>query len=697
MSPGLYILIFITIPVAVLGLRKWMQLRMDMNLATYELTFPLDMKPETADRLFVALAGLFKPIHRLPQRFGRPTVVLEVLGTQAGLSHLLSFPPGMAESVRGHLLAVVPNLGINPWTPQRWTWKKAIELHRPEENITEPDPNLVPVLLSAMRDLGTAEAVLIQFVLTPTDSNGQNPEPIFLGTGRLAATSSHPKRTNELLKRVAVAYRTLQVFRYRDLQTSGLSKLNHRSAPVLHWSGEFTANILSVVTALPMASPQVPGLVLGRGRRLVAAASIPEEGIKLGNGSYPGKKRPVAVTAEGLLQHFWALGGTGSGKSTLLHVMAAQLMNEGHGLVVMEPKADLAKAVLSSIPKHRLDDVIWFDPINSSRPIGLNVLSGEEHERTAANLTSMFKSLYGDSWGPRLEQILRYSILTAAMSGLTLYDVKQLLINADFRNRTVRAIKDPEIRQFWRSFDGGPDNQIDSVVNKLDQFVGFRAIRNIVGQPDGLDMRDVVENNKILLIPLNEALLGEKNAEMLGSLLVAQLWSAARTRGTRKPFYFILDEVQRFMHMSASLEDAFDQARSYGMGLIVANQRTKQLSPAMLSALKANARSKAVFALDYEQAQQMEGDFKPLDRQDLQQLDRYEIAAQLMTPTGIAPTVTVSAFPAPYPSGYGNAAVRASQSRYGRSVAEVEQAWAARHRVDVEERKRPSIGKVVQP
>lgn len=698
MSVLLFLIIISVSPLGVFVVRKGLQLRMDMTLKTYELTFPLEMSPDTADRMFVALAGLFKPIVRWPQKLhARPTVVFELLGTPNGIQHLISFPPAMANSIRGHLLAVAPNIGINEFETKRYKWKKGVEVARLDTNETKPDPMLVPVLLSAMRDLADDEAVMVQFVLTPSNDNGQESEPFFLGHGRIVTTAAHPKRSDELLKRITSAYRSLQVLHNHGMSSYGLTRVNRREAPITNWSGKYPPHVLSVITGLPMNSPQVPGLVLGRGRRLVAAAQIPEDGIKLGNGSYPGKLRPVGIKSENLLQHLWALGGTGSGKSTLLHGMATQIMNEGHGLIVMEPKADLARAVLSSVPKHRTQDVIWFDPTDEKRPIGLNVLQGAEYERTAANLTGMFKSLYGDSWGPRLEQILRYSILTAAMSGLTLYDVKQLLVNADFRNRTVRAIKDPEVRQFWRGFDGFADNAADSVVNKLDAFVGFRAIRNIVGQTQGLDMREVVSQNKILLIPLNEAMLGEKNAEMLGSLMVSQLWGAARTRQNRDPFFFIMDEVQRFMHMSASLEDAFDQARSYGMGLVVANQRLRQLSPSMASALQANARSKVVFQLDHEQARQMEGDFKPLDKNDLTQLDKYEVAAQLMTPTGIAPVVTVATFPAPYPSGYGNAAQRASQAVYGRSVAEVEADWQARHRVDMEERKRPAIGRVVEP
>jgi hypothetical protein len=367
-------------------------------------------------------------------------------------------------------------------------------------------------------------------------------------------------------------------------------------------------------------------------------------------------------------------------------------MRAGVGLALVEPKGDLAAAVLGSVPKERVADVCWFDPTDLDRPIGLNALGGSDPERTTGHIVALFHNIYGDSWGPRLEQILRYTTLTAAMAGLTLYDVKQLLVNPEFRARIVREVKDPDVRQFWRRLEDGPDNAVDSVVNKLDSFLGSRAIRNIVSQKDGLDLGEILSGNKILLVPLPSAPLGDANGAMLGSLIVTMLWQEVRARGTSKqPFYLILDEFQTYLNLAVSMDDLFAIARGLGLGLLVANQHTGQLGK-ILPAVQNNARTKVAFAMSPDDASKMRDQFPPMTNHDLTALGQYEIVMQPMTPSGIAPAVTGTTMPPPPPTGHGEAARRASRKLYGRDVREVEDKLLERHK-EAEVRKRPSFGK----
>ncbi|WP_285250216.1 ATP-binding protein [Pseudarthrobacter sp. fls2-241-R2A-168] len=153
------------------------------------------------------------------------------------------------------------------------------------------------------------------------------------------------------------------------------------------------------------------------------------DGIVIGTSNTPKmQNRRVAIPEKALTVHSWLLGPSGTGKSTLLHNMAAQVIDRNMGLVLIEPETDLCRDVLSSLPLHRLHDVIWFDPLDTDRPIGLNVLGGGDPERTTSHVVGLFKNLSGDTWSAQLQRVLSNAVMTAALNKLTLYDVKQLLV-----------------------------------------------------------------------------------------------------------------------------------------------------------------------------------------------------------------------------------------------------------------------------
>ncbi|QNK82565.1 type IV secretion system DNA-binding domain-containing protein [Nakamurella sp. PAMC28650] len=391
--------------------------------------------------------------------------------------------------------------------------------------------------------------------------------------------------------------------------------------------------------------------------------------------------------AEGLFHH-------NSGKSTLLHNLAAQVMEQEYGLILIEPKGDLSRQVLDSIPKKRVDDVVWFNPLDKDWPIALNILDGPDPEQTAGQVVGLFRTLYGSSWGPRLEMILKYAVLTAALNKLTLYDVKHMLFDSKYRNALAAKSGSVDVKLFWSTYKDDKTSDFDSVMNKLDAFVGLSVIRNITGQPSGdargLNLREVVNENKILIVPLTRE-IGETTASMLGSIIMTQLWQEVQSRKTRKPVYFMIDEAQRFMGTATSVEDILSQARSYGMGVILANQNVDQIKPAsLLSAFKANTASKIVFKLGYDDALVMARDFKPLDASNLQGLDEHEVAALLLTPTGTAGVATVATSRPPGRTAHGTAAWQASRDKYGRAVADVEVEFEAKF--GVKEKVKQSIG-----
>jgi hypothetical protein len=426
---------------------------------------------------------------------------------------------------------------------------------------------------------------------------------------------------------------------------------------------------------------------------------IDTEGIVIGSSNHHHSRgRLLAIPPASLLMHTWVLGPSGVGKSTVLHNMAVQIMEQGMGLVLIEPKGDLAKDVLYSVPRERIDDVIWFDPADTQYPIGLNVLAGHDVERITGHIVGMFQNIYSDSWGSRLERIMKFAVKTAAMNGLTLYDVRHLLMNPDFRAQEVAKLRkvDQELWMEWRWLDSITDTAVDSVINKLDNFLGSRTLRNIVGQQAGLSMADVVENRKILLVPLPSALIGQTNTSALGSLVRELLWDEIRRRPAhnREPIILMMDEFQNYADLNTTRSDPFAEARSYGLGLVIANQHTAQLPNAVLSSVSNNTASKIVFGLEPEDAKKLKDNFVPLTPDDLNTLPRYGVAARLMTSSGKAPVTTAVTAPAPMPTGAAQPALEASRRAYGRPMTEVQQEMAERHRVGSEPRRKPTIGRV---
>lgn len=427
---------------------------------------------------------------------------------------------------------------------------------------------------------------------------------------------------------------------------------------------------------------------------------IPSEGFIIGSSNFPGAERPLAITPLDLCRHLWVGGPTGTGKSTTLHNLGQQIMEQGYGMMVLEPKGDLIDDFLATVPFHRQRDVILFDPSDKQYPIGLNILADSDVERITGHIVALFKSIYPDSWGPRLEYILRYSVLTAALLGLSLYDVKQLLLNPTFRRSMVRKTKHPEVRDFWRWFESTADNASDSVINKLDTFLGYSVIRNIVGQrSSSFSMSDALRDGKIVLVPLSSGLVGDANSAMLGSLLVALAWQAARgragiDRSQRKPYFLILDEFQNFMNLPLAIGDALAQARGYGLGMVLANQHLAQLKTDVRSGVLANARSKIVYATGADDARTLQNEFAPyVGATDIQMLGRYEAIVKLISDEQSAPPATAYMSPPPKRTGSPQTIRELSRAAYARPLREVEDEFNSRYYQEPQDVKRPSVGR----
>lgn len=342
-------------------------------------------------------------------------------------------------------------------------------------------------------------------------------------------------------------------------------------------------------------------------------------------------------------RHIWAIGKTGTGKSTLIANMAVDDLKKDRGLAIIDPHGDLSDIVLNYIPKRRINDVIYFNPADTDYPIVINpleVTNSEEAELVVSGIVSIFNKIFGFSWGPRLEYILRNSLFTLAkVPNSTLKDVPLLLTNKAFRQKVESTIDDPSMLNFWRDeFDKMPEKlqqeAISPILNKVGQFVTSPLVRSVIGQPKStIKLDDVMNDGKILIANLSQGRLGEDNAALLGAMLITKFQLAAMHRvaipeNQRKDFYLYVDEFQNFA--TGSFIKIMSEARKYRLDIMLANQYMAQIPEEVTKAILGNAGTVMTFAVGANDADILTKEFAEVfSAQDLINLGKYQIATKM--------------------------------------------------------------------
>jgi len=290
--------------------------------------------------------------------------------------------------------------------------------------------------------------------------------------------------------------------------------------------------------------------------------------------------------------HTYIIGKTGTGKSALLGTMIRQDIEDGHGLVLLDPHGDLAERVLTWVPEARRDDVIAFDVPDSSRPIGFNPLESvppAKRSLAAAGLLEAFQMIWADSWGPRLEHILRHALLALVeQPEATLADILRLLDDRGFRKTVAYRVASPQVRHFWlHEYEGYPARfraeAVAPIQNKVGAFLADPVLHRILTAPrSGFNLREVMDKSKILVVNLAKGKIGGDAARLLGALLVSRIGLTALSRAEipeveRRDFYVYLDEFQNFT--TRSLANMLSELRKYRVGLTLAHQYLTQLDP----------------------------------------------------------------------------------------------------------------------
>jgi len=407
----------------------------------------------------------------------------------------------------------------------------------------------------------------------------------------------------------------------------------------------------------------------------------------IGITNFRNDKKPFGIKDADRLNHIYVIGKTGTGKSTLLLNMTISDIQRGNGACLIDPHGDIAEKILDYIPKERTKDVIYFNPADETYTIAFNPLHDipqNQQHLVVAGLIATFKKIWIDSWGPRLEYILRYALLTLCnYPDATLLDIQPLLTNYDFRKRILSYCTDQYLLSFWyNEFDKYPPQlkaeAISPILNKTGLFVAITQLRNVIGQTtSSFDIQDVMDKQKILICNLSKGKLGEDATTILGSMLVNAIQLAALARASqqeeqRKPFYLYVDEMHSFV--SLSFADILAEARKYKLSLFLAHQYIEQIHEKIRYAIFGNVGTMIIFRVGADDAKQLVQEVHPtFTEEDLINLPRYSMYLKLMIDGATSKPFSATTAPIPISQhSYKQEIIQQSREQFGRLKETVE-------------------------
>jgi len=340
-----------------------------------------------------------------------------------------------------------------------------------------------------------------------------------------------------------------------------------------------------------------------------------------------GQQVPFGIKARDRQRHMYVVGKTGMGKSTLLENMAVQDIQNGEGMAFIDPHGSAAETLLDYVPEHRINDVIYFAPFDQSNPVSFNIMEdvgADKRHLVVSGLMATFKKIWVDAWSARMEYILTNALLALIeYPDTTLLSVNRMFTDKTFRKQVVEYCQDPSVKAYWNDEFANYTERfaaeaLPAIQNKVGQFTGNPLIRNIIGQPNSsFDIRKIMDEKKILIINLSKGLVGETNANLLGSMLTTRIYLAAMSRADlpvsqmkQAPnFYFYVDEFQSFAN--ATFSNILSEARKYHLNLIIAHQYIEQMEEDVRNAVFGNVGTTIAFRVGPFDAEVLETVFSP--------------------------------------------------------------------------------------
>ncbi len=656
-----------------------------------------EIKIDAMEQLFASLYSIKKGGFK--QKFtAQPAVSFEIVARKEDIRFFVWTPTKLKDLVEKQIHGAYPEAEVgeveeyNIFSQEGKVAYKSFQLSRgnfyPTKTYKDLPTDALASLTSSLAKMGEGEAAAVQILLSPADSSWQKEGRKFISDTKKQeadpekAKFSTSAKTLEAveakigkpgfetsIKIVAVAASSevakmhldniASTFEQVSSETNGLKRRKIRSKgafmedflyryqPMFHVLGNHPSILnseeLATLYHFPNKQVTTPHIYWLYSKTAPAPSEIPAQGLYLGVSTYRGIKRPVYIGDDDRRRHIYIIGKTGTGKTELLKDLIMQDIKAGRGICFMDPHGDAIEDLLKLIPPERAEDVIYFNPGDTERPMGLNLLEASTEDEKHFVATSVINMMYKlfDPYktgivGPRFEHAVRNAMLTAmSEEGSTFVEVMRILTDAGFVQEILPKVTDPIVRRYWtdqiaQTADFHKSEVLDYIVSKFGRFVTNKMIRNIIGQSNSsFSFRKVMDEGKILLINLAKGEIGEENSNFLGLVLVPRILMAAMSRqdvpeDKRRDFYLYVDEFQNFA--TPDFAQILSEARKYRLNLCVANQFIGQVEEEVKNAVFGNVGTIVAFRVGVTDASYLSHEFTPtFAEDDLLNIERYHV------------------------------------------------------------------------
>ena len=659
-----------------------------------------EIKIDAMEQLFASLYSIKKGGFK--QKFtAQPTVSFEIVAKKEDIRFYVWTPTKLKDLVEKQIHGAYPEAEVveveeyNIFSQEGKVAYKSFQLSRgnfyPIKTYKDLPTDALASLTSSLAKMGEGEAAAIQILLSPADSSWQKEGRKFISDTKKQeadpekAKFSTSAKILELVEgkigkpgfetsiRIVTVAGTSEAakmhldniastFEQVSSETNGLKKRKIRSKgafmedflyryqPMFHVLGNHPSILnseeLATIYHFPNKQVTTPHIYWLYSKTAPAPSEIPAQGLYLGTSTYRGIKRPVYIGDDDRRRHVYIIGKTGTGKTELLKDLIMQDIKAGRGICFMDPHGDAIEDLLKIIPPERAEDIIYFNPGDTERPMGLNLLEASTEDEKHFVATSVINMMYKlfDPYktgivGPRFEHAVRNAMLTAMSDeGSTFVEVMRILTDASFVQELLPKVTDPIVRRYWtdqiaQTADFHKSEVLDYIVSKFGRFVTNKMIRNIIGQSQSsFSFRKVMDEGKILLINLAKGEIGEENSNFLGLILVPRILMAAMSRqdvpeDARRDFYLYVDEFQNFA--TPDFAQILSEARKYRLNLCVANQFIGQVEEEVKNAVFGNVGTIIAFRVGVTDASYLSHEFTPtFAEDDLLNIERYHVYAK---------------------------------------------------------------------
>ncbi|MBN1162830.1 ATP-binding protein [Patescibacteria group bacterium] len=666
------------------------------NLTFLQIKLPKDneIEVDSAEHMFSNLMGFRKTLWGAFFT-GQYRISFEIVSKTDGIGFYVVIPDEIAALVEKQIHAAYPSAEIDIVNPQeiwdRGEYTKVTELklkgpnYYPIKDYEELKNDALNSITSAMSKLGEEEVVSVQYIVQPANDNwryagrgyiakikqksADTENKTFVDTSFIEGVEkkiAHPGLYTKIriiaigkdniaaqnhTQNMLSAFEQFTDPNYNKFVTRGFwstmkvvddfiyrrMSVKDITVPVLGITLASNCSILSIkelatIFHFPNKDVLTPNIMWLTARKAPAPTNIPEEGLNLGSSVYRGVEKRIHMLDKDRLRHFYIIGQTGTGKSVYMMSLALQDILNGEGLAIIDPHGGDIDELLEKIPPERINDVILFDPSDTERPMGINMLEAHSEEEKHMIVNAFIALLYKmydpnrqGIMGPQLERAIRNVMLTAMVDpAASMVDVLRLLIDPKYSQKFIDKLEDPLVKRYWtdemaNTSDYHKGEKMGYFVSKFDRFVTDRLMRNILGQPkSAFNFTEIMDNKKILLIKLAKGMIGEENANFLGLLIIPRILASALRRQERlsrgdrdfPPFYLYVDEFQNFA--TEDFATILSEARKYKLALVVAHQFISQLDEDIKNAVMGNVGTKAVFRIGIEDAEVFESEMAPV-------------------------------------------------------------------------------------